>query len=142
LTHLPNIEYIFLQCRAEGFIAAELLFALRFLQRTAVALTNASVPTKSLLNFVYTRDIRPQLSGYASVSFINSVNSPTVVPGTTTVNFSQTTNVNTPTTLGLNYVLARTLTGSILYTFSYSSNTTVLPRSCPGMCSPANCNFC
>jgi hypothetical protein len=47
------------------------------------------------------------------------------------VNFSQTTNVNTPTTLGLNYVLACTLTGLILYTFSYSSNGTVLARSCP-----------
>jgi hypothetical protein len=27
---------------------------------------------------------------------------------------------------------ARTLTGSVVYTFSYSSNGTVLPRSCPG----------
>jgi hypothetical protein len=90
--------------------------------------TNASTAAKSLgLNFIYTRDIRPDVNGYASVGFVNSVNSPTVVPGTNTVNFSQTTNFNSVTaTLGLNYVLARTLTGSLVYTFSYSSNGTVL----------------
>ena len=90
--------------------------------------TTVSVPTKSLgFNFAYSRDIRPDASGYASVGFYNSVNSPTVVPGTTTVNFSQRTNFNTVTaTAGLNYVLARTLTGSIIYTFSYQTNGTVL----------------
>ncbi len=90
--------------------------------------TGGGVPTKSLgINFVYSRDIRPDASGYASVGFTNSVNSPTVVPGTTTVNFSQRTNFNTVyTTVGLNYLLGRTLTGSIIYTFSYSTNGTVL----------------
>jgi hypothetical protein len=90
--------------------------------------TNVGVPTKSLgVNFVYTRDVRPDVSGSASIGFVNSVNSPTVVPGTTTVNFNQTTNFNTVTaTLGLNYVLGRTLTGSIIYTFSYQTNGTVL----------------
>jgi hypothetical protein len=90
--------------------------------------TNGGVPTKSLgVNFVYTRDVRPDVSGSASIGFVNSVNSPTVVPGTTTVNFNQTTNFNTVTaTLGLNYVLGRTLTGSIIYTFSYQTNGTVL----------------
>ena len=90
--------------------------------------TTVSVPTKSLgINFAYSRDIRPDASGYASVGFFNSVNSPTVVPGTTTVNFSQRTNFNTVTaTAGLNYLLARTLTGSIIYTFSYQTNGTVL----------------
>ncbi len=90
--------------------------------------TPVSVPTKTLgVNFVYTRDIRPDISGYASVGFVNSVNSPTVVPGTTTVNFSQITNFNTATaTLGLNYVLARTLTASIIYAFSYQTNGTVV----------------
>jgi hypothetical protein len=86
------------------------------------------VPTKSLnLNFTYSRDIRPDASGYASIGFTNSVNSPTVVPGTTTVNFSQRTNFDTVyATAGLNYVLGRTLTGSIIYTFSYQTNGTVL----------------
>jgi hypothetical protein len=90
--------------------------------------TTVGAPTKSLgVNFLYSRDIRPDVSGYSSVGFVNSVNSPTVVPGTTTVNFSQTTNFNTITaTAGLNYVLARALTASIIYTFSYSTNGTVL----------------
>ncbi|MBV8507551.1 MAG: hypothetical protein JOZ11_17315, partial [Alphaproteobacteria bacterium] len=90
--------------------------------------TPVSVPTKSLgVNFVYTRDIRPEVKGYASLGFVNSVNSPTVVPGTTTVNFNQITNFNTVTaTLGLNYLLARTLTASVIYVFSYQTNGTVV----------------
>jgi hypothetical protein len=90
--------------------------------------TTVGVPTKSLgINFSYTRDIRPDASGYASVGFFNSVNSPTVVPGTTTVNFSQRTNFNTVNaTLGINYVLGRTLTGSIIYNFYYQTNGTVI----------------
>jgi hypothetical protein len=90
--------------------------------------TTVALPTKSLgVNFIYTRDIRPDVSGSASVGFVNSVNSPTVVPGTTTVNFSQTTNFDSVNaTLGLNYVLARALTFSIVYNFSYTTNGTVL----------------
>jgi len=90
--------------------------------------TNTSAPTKSLaINFTYTRDIRPDVSGYASIGFVNSVNSPTVIPGTTTVNFSQTTNFNTMNAnLGLNYILARTLTASIIYSFSYQTTGTVV----------------
>jgi hypothetical protein len=90
--------------------------------------TTVGVPTKSLgVNFSYTRDIRPDASGYASVGFFNSVNSPTVVPGTTTVNFNQRTNFNTVNaTLGINYVLGRTLTGSIIYNFYYQTNGTVI----------------
>jgi hypothetical protein len=90
--------------------------------------TNVAVPTKSLgVNFIYTRDIRPDVSGSASLGFVNSVNSPTVVPGTTTVNFTQTTNFDSVNaTLGLNYVLARTLTFSIVYNFSYTTTGTVL----------------
>jgi hypothetical protein len=90
--------------------------------------TPVGVPTKSLgINFTYSRDIRPDASGYASLGFINSVNSPTVVPGTTTVNFNQRTNSNNVNaTLGINYVLGRTLTASIVYTFYYQTNGTVL----------------
>jgi uncharacterized protein (PEP-CTERM system associated) len=90
--------------------------------------TTVGTPTKSLgVNFIYSRDIRPDASGYASVGFFNSVNSPTVVPGTTTINFNQRTSFDTVTaTLGLNYVLGRTLTGSIIYSFSYQTNGTVL----------------
>jgi hypothetical protein len=90
--------------------------------------TTVGVPTKSLgINFTYSRDIRPDASGYASLGFVNSVNSPTVVPGTTTVNFNQRTNSdNVNATLGINYVLGRTLTASIVYTFYYQTNGTVL----------------
>ena len=90
--------------------------------------TGAGVPTKSLgVNFGYSRDIRPDVSGYASLGVFNSVNSPTVVPGTTTVNFSQTTSYDAVyATVGLNVLLGRTLTGSIIYTFSYNTNGTVL----------------
>jgi len=90
--------------------------------------TTVSVPTKTTgINFYYNRDIRPDVSGYASVGFYNSVNSPTVVPGTTTINFNQRTNFNTANaSLGISYVFARTLTGSIIYTFSYQTNGTVL----------------
>ncbi len=90
--------------------------------------TAVAVPTKSLgVNFIYTRDIRPDVSGSASIGFVNSVNSPTVVPGTTTVNFNQTTSFDSVNaTLGLNYVLARNLTLSIVYNFSYTTNGTVL----------------
>jgi hypothetical protein len=90
--------------------------------------TPVAAPTKSLgVNFIYTRDIRPDVSGSASVGFLNSVNSPTVVPGTTTVNFSQTSNFDSVNaTLGVNYALARALTLSIVYNFSYTTNGTVL----------------
>jgi hypothetical protein len=90
--------------------------------------TSVAAPTKSLgVNFIYTRDIRPDVSGSASVGFVNSVNSPTVVPGTNNVNFSQTTNFDSVNAnLALNYVLAQTLTLSIVYSFSYNTNGTVL----------------
>ena len=90
--------------------------------------TGTGVPTKSVgVNFTYSRDVRPDVSGYASLGFFNSVNSPTVVPGTTTVNFNRITSFNSVNaTAGLNFVLGRTLTGSIIYTFWYSTNGTVL----------------
>src|SRR5206468_3532462 len=59
-----------------------------------------SAPTKSIgVNFGYSRDIRPDLSGSASISYVNSVNSPTSLLGVaTTENFNATTgNFNTAT---------------------------------------------
>src|SRR4029077_6161291 len=67
-----------------------------------------TAPTKSVgINFGYSRDIRPDLSGYASLGYVNSANSPT----TTALVATTTGNFNTATaSVGLNYVLGRTLT--------------------------------
>jgi uncharacterized protein (PEP-CTERM system associated) len=78
--------------------------------------------TNSLgVNLAYTRSMRPDLSGYASVGYVNSVNAPTVAPAVSTTSFDTVTGQ-----IGLNYVLGRTLTGSILYTFSYQNNAATL----------------
>jgi hypothetical protein len=74
--------------------------------------------TKSVgVNLGYSRSMRPDLTGYASVGYVNSVNAPTVAPAVSTTSFDTVTG-----TLGINYVLGRTLTGSILYTLSYQNN--------------------
>jgi hypothetical protein len=81
-----------------------------------------TTPTKSYgVNFNYYRDIRPDLTGYASVGYYNSTN---VITSTANVVTSTPgTNTNTLTgNLGLNYLLTQTLTGSILYTLSYQTN--------------------
>jgi hypothetical protein len=81
-----------------------------------------TVPTNNLgVNLTYSRSMRPDLNGYASVGYVNSVNAPTVAPAVSTTNFN-TANAS----VGINYVLGRTLTGSILYTFTYQSNGAVL----------------
>lgn len=74
--------------------------------------------TKSLgAQFSWGRDIRPDLNSYASLGYANTGNAVTV-NSLTPVN-----NVNTVTAnLGLNYLLSETLTGSVLYTFSYQTN--------------------
>jgi uncharacterized protein (PEP-CTERM system associated) len=79
-----------------------------------------TAPTKSLgINFSYGRDIRPDLNGYASLGYVNSINSPTLT--TTLVN--STSNINTVNaSVGMNYLISRSLTGSIVYTFTYQSN--------------------
>ena len=65
--------------------------------------------------------MRPDLNGYASIGYVNSVNAQTVLPATATANFDTVS-----ASLGINYVFGRALTGSILYTFSYQTNGTVL----------------
>lgn len=79
-----------------------------------------TAPTKSLgVNFTYTRDIRPDFRGVAAIGYFNSINSPTVLT-------SSSSNFNTVTaSVGVNYILGRTLSGSILYTFTYQSNASV-----------------
>ncbi len=88
-----------------------------------------TAPTKSYgANFSWYRDIRPDLTGYASVGYYYSTN---VITSTANV-IRSTANVITSTpgtstntltaNLGVNYLIAENLTGSILYGFSYQPN--------------------
>jgi hypothetical protein len=94
------------------------LYALYSEQQSLTPPTTA--PTRSLgVNFGYNRDMRPDLAGYASLGFVNSSNSPTAVSSTAIT----TNNFNTVTaSVGVNYILGRTLTGSVLYSLTYQSN--------------------
>jgi hypothetical protein len=75
-------------------------------------------PTKSLGAYLsWSRDIRPNLNGWASAGYANTAN---VVTATTVTPISA---VSTWTgTIGVNYLFARTLTGSVFYTLSYQPN--------------------
>ncbi|MBV8131633.1 MAG: hypothetical protein JO282_03850 [Alphaproteobacteria bacterium] len=77
-----------------------------------------TAPTKSVgVNFSWGRDIRPDLNGYASLGYYNSSNVVTVTGG------NPFGSLNTLTgSLGVNYLFAQNLTGSILYSFSYQPN--------------------
>ena len=84
-----------------------------------------TAPTKSLgVNFTYNRDARPDLKFYTSLGYSNSVNSPIISLNSPTILVSTSTgNFNTVTgSVGLNYILGRTLTGSLLYTLTYQTN--------------------
>ena|SRR5689334_14453186 len=65
----------------------------------------------------YYTDVRPDLRGYGAIGYGNTVNSPTTVFTTSTTNFNTIT-----AAVGVNYLLSQTLTGSILYSFTYQSN--------------------
>jgi len=85
-------------------------------QQSLTAPTTAA--TKSVgVNFTWNRDIRPDLSGYASLGYFNSSNV------TTTTGVTPASTQNTLTAyVGVNYFLAQGLTGSIFYSFSYQTN--------------------
>jgi hypothetical protein len=76
-----------------------------------------SVPTKSVgMNFIWGRDIRPDVNGYASLGYFNSSNV------TTTVGVPNSTQNTVTGYVGVNYLLGVGLTGSIFYSFSYQTN--------------------
>ena len=76
-----------------------------------------SVPTKSVgVNLSWGRDIRPDLNGYASLGYFNSSN--VIGVGATPIGSQNTINAY----LGVNYLLAQNLTGSIFYSFYYQPN--------------------
>ena len=79
----------------------------------------------------YTRSVRSDVSGHASVGYVNSVNAPTVAPA-----------VSATAQIGLDYVLGRTLTGSILDTFSYQNNGAVLAIAAPVTSQSINFSSC
>jgi hypothetical protein len=75
-------------------------------------------PTKSYgVNFTWNRDIRPDLNSYASVGYFISRDVNTIVAGPPISNLSTVT-----ANLGLNYLLAPALTGSVVYGFTYQTN--------------------
>jgi hypothetical protein len=77
-----------------------------------------TAPTKSVGAFAsWHRDIRPDLNGTASVGFSNTSNV-VFVNNPTPVNSINTLSAN----IGVNYILARNLTGSVLYTLAYEPN--------------------
>jgi hypothetical protein len=77
-----------------------------------------TAPTKSVGAYAsWHRDIRPDLNGTASVGFSNTVNV-VFVNNPTPINSINTLTAN----IGVNYLLARNLTGSVLYTLSYQPN--------------------
>ncbi len=77
-----------------------------------------TAPTKSIGAYAsWRRDIRPDLNGTASVGFSNTANV-VVVNNPTPINSVNSLNAN----IGLNYLLARNLSGSVLYTLTYQPN--------------------
>jgi hypothetical protein len=77
-----------------------------------------TAPTKSLGALAsWHRDIRPYLNGTASVGFSNTENA-VLVNNSTPINSVNSLSAN----LGVNYIFARNLTGSVLYTLTYQPN--------------------
>lgn len=68
-------------------------------------------------SFTWNRSMRPDLNGSASVGYFRTTNVVTVNTFTP-VNNTSTVTAN----IGVNYIFARSLTGSIFYTFSYQPN--------------------
>jgi uncharacterized protein (PEP-CTERM system associated) len=87
-----------------------------------------TAPTDSIgANFTWTRAIRPDLSGSASVGYSRTTNVVTINTSTPVNNTS-----NVTTNVGVNYLFARALSGSIVYTFSYQPNGGVIVNGRPG----------
>ena len=85
-------------------------------------------PTDSTgVSLMWSRDIHPDLNGYASTRYarttnVVTINTPTPVNSTSTATI----------TLGLNYLFARQLSGSIVYNFSYQPNGGLIVNGRPG----------
>jgi hypothetical protein len=96
-----------------------------YASQQALTLPAASVPTKSYgINLNWYRDIRPDLNGVASIGYVNSANVLTLTAGTPT-----TSQNNINAYVGVNYLLTETVTGSILYGFTFQTNGTAVGRN-------------
>jgi hypothetical protein len=81
-----------------------------------------TAPTKSIGGYTtWNRDIRPDLNGSASVGYANTANA-VAVNTVTPVGTVNTFNAN----IGVNYLFARNLTGSVFYTLAYQPNGAVV----------------
>ncbi|HEU0156660.1 MAG TPA: hypothetical protein VFQ82_11370 [Stellaceae bacterium] len=95
------------------------------ISQQSLTFPTTTTPTKSIgANFTWGRAIRPDLNSSAALGFYNTSNA---------IGLTNTASVGTINTitanLGLNYLLTQTLTGSVLYTFSYQSNGAVVTGS-------------
>lgn len=89
-----------------------------YANQQSLTLATNSAPTKTYgINFTYGRDIRSDLTGFASLGYANSTN---VITLTTATPISSTNQITG--SLGLNYLLGQTLTGSVYYGLSYFTN--------------------
>jgi hypothetical protein len=88
-----------------------------------VSLALAQPPTTGIgVNFSWTRSIRPDLSAFASIGYARTINQP-ILTATATPTVATIPGQNTWTaSLSLNYLLARNLTGSIIYTLLRQTN--------------------
>src|SRR5271163_2244100 len=81
-----------------------------------------TAPTKSIGGYAtWYRDIRPDLNGSASVGYANTANAVSVNNVTPAGTFNTVS-----ADVGVNYLLARNLTGSIYYTLTYQTNGAVV----------------
>ena len=81
-----------------------------------------TAPTKSVGGYAtWDRDIRPNLNGSASVGYATTTNA-VAVNNVTPIGTVNTLNAN----IGVNYLFARDLTGSVFYTLTYQPNGAVV----------------
>lgn len=81
-----------------------------------------TAPTKSVGGYAtWDRDIRPNLNGSASVGYATTANA-VAVNNVTPIGTVNTLNAN----IGVNYLFARDLTGSVFYTLTYQPNGAVV----------------
>jgi uncharacterized protein (PEP-CTERM system associated) len=83
----------------------------------SLAPSTAAPNNSTGVDLSWSRDIRPDLNGYASVAYSRTTNVATVNTATPVAN-SNTMTAN----LALNHTFARAITGSVVYTFSYQTN--------------------